>query len=128
VAKKPDTPCVDCGKLTWTGPRSLPADERRCRDCRKPTTEPRPARQAPPLALDLASVVRSGDRKRSLEALRDALADQMAVAEPREAAALSRELRATLADLAALSEDGPKESILDELARQRTKRQQEATG
>jgi hypothetical protein len=35
VARRPDTPCSRCGKLLWSAPRSLPADERLCRDCKK---------------------------------------------------------------------------------------------
>jgi hypothetical protein len=40
VAKKPDTPCTVCGKLLWTGPRSRPAEERRCKGCRAPAVQP----------------------------------------------------------------------------------------
>jgi hypothetical protein len=36
MAKKPDTPCAGgCGKLLWSGRTSLPAGQRRCRDCRR---------------------------------------------------------------------------------------------
>lgn len=36
MAKKPDTPCAGgCGKLLWSGGSSLPAGQRRCRDCRR---------------------------------------------------------------------------------------------
>jgi len=35
VARKPDTPCVDCGQLLWSGTGSAPADQRRCRPCRR---------------------------------------------------------------------------------------------
>lgn len=34
MPSKPDTPCADCGKLLWSSTTSLPAGERRCRDCR----------------------------------------------------------------------------------------------
>lgn len=35
MAKKPDVPCSGgCGKLLWSGPRSRPAAERLCTDCR----------------------------------------------------------------------------------------------
>lgn len=38
MAKKPDTPCAGgCGKLLWSGGTSLPAGQRRCRDCRRAT-------------------------------------------------------------------------------------------
>lgn len=36
MAKKPDTPCTGCGKLLWSGGNgSLPAGQRKCRDCRR---------------------------------------------------------------------------------------------
>lgn len=35
MAKKPDTPCSGCGKLLWGGPTSLPAGQRKCRECRR---------------------------------------------------------------------------------------------
>ena len=31
---RPDTPCNMCGKYMWSGPGSLPPEERRCRACR----------------------------------------------------------------------------------------------
>lgn len=34
MAKKPDIPCAHCGKLLWSGPRSLPGQDRMCRSCR----------------------------------------------------------------------------------------------
>ena len=33
--RKPDTPCVGCGKLLWTGKGTLPAGKRTCRSCRQ---------------------------------------------------------------------------------------------
>lgn len=41
--KQPDTPCADCGKLLYTSPHSLPAAQRRCRDCRRLASAQRPA-------------------------------------------------------------------------------------
>jgi 5-methylcytosine-specific restriction endonuclease McrA len=36
MAKKSDTPCAGgCGKLLWSGRTSLPAGQRKCRDCRR---------------------------------------------------------------------------------------------
>lgn len=32
-------PCAGCGKLLWSKPRSLPAGQRMCRDCRQPAPE-----------------------------------------------------------------------------------------
>lgn len=46
MAKKPDVPCADgCGKLLWSSGTSLPAGQRKCRDCRRdarpePTSKP----------------------------------------------------------------------------------------
>lgn len=42
MAKKPDTPCSTCGTLLWSGPRSRPAAERLCKDCRARPPEPKP--------------------------------------------------------------------------------------
>lgn len=35
MAKKPNTPCAGCGKLLWSGGSSLPAGQRKCRECRR---------------------------------------------------------------------------------------------
>lgn len=35
MARKPDTPCADCGALMWSGPTSLPAGKARCLPCRR---------------------------------------------------------------------------------------------
>lgn len=35
MARKPDLPCADCGKLMWNSSTSLPAGKARCRPCRK---------------------------------------------------------------------------------------------
>lgn len=35
MPSKPDVPCVDCGKLTWTTAGSLPPERRRCHPCRR---------------------------------------------------------------------------------------------
>lgn len=40
MAKKPDTPCAGgCGLLLWSGATSLPAGQRKCRDCRRAARE-----------------------------------------------------------------------------------------
>lgn len=47
MAKRPDTPCSQCGKLLWSNAQSAPADRRLCRECRKaekgPEPEPEPS-------------------------------------------------------------------------------------
>lgn len=35
MARVPDLPCADCGKLLWRGRTSLPAGEATCRECRR---------------------------------------------------------------------------------------------
>lgn len=35
MARRPDLPCADCGKLMWGGTTSLPAGQARCRPCRR---------------------------------------------------------------------------------------------
>lgn len=35
MARKPDVPCADCGKLLMSGKGSLPVGQRRCHPCRK---------------------------------------------------------------------------------------------
>lgn len=42
MARKPDTPCTRCGKLLWSGRRSLPAEDRLCQDCRAAPAPPAP--------------------------------------------------------------------------------------
>lgn len=34
MARRPDLPCADCGKLMWSGTTSLPEGQARCRPCR----------------------------------------------------------------------------------------------
>jgi DNA polymerase III delta subunit len=78
----------------------------------------------------LARIVKVGDRKQALQAIRDRMAEMLEGEEdPRDAAALSRELRALMGELASL-DSAPKEQPrtgLDELERRRAARQ-EATG
>lgn len=78
--------------------------------------------------LGFSGLVRAG-RGSALEAIRDLIAGKLTDdLDPRDIAALSRELRAVLGEIDGISAGGAKESILDELARRRTERQQEATG
>src|SRR5690242_3325012 len=52
MAKKPDTPCVRCGKLLWSGPRSRPPEERLCQTCRATAGPVPPPVQAQPEPVD----------------------------------------------------------------------------
>ncbi|MEH1059389.1 hypothetical protein V6U89_29800 [Micromonospora sp. CPCC 206171] len=64
--------------------------------------------------IDLVEVMRDGTYAERLEALRDHLAGRLITAESREAAAITKELRATLAELERLGVGG-EESELDDL-------------
>lgn len=68
----------------------------------------------------MAGVVSRGDFRASLEALRDRLAVAVDGAEPRELAALARQLSDVLRLLASLP--GEEQSELDDLASKREKR------
>ena len=67
---------------------------------------------------DLIAVVSEGDRAKSLQALRDTLATTIATAEPSNVAALAKQLRDTMTELAGLSDDVEVDA-LDELAARR---------
>lgn len=74
----------------------------------------------------LLDIVRSGDRRASLEALRDHLAARLDDdPHPRDAAPLAQRLADVLATLADLPESGGK-SVVDELTAKRARRQAEA--
>ena len=81
---------------------------------------------ATPEPKSLPEVVREGDHRASLIALRDHLAERLAVAE-KDAAPLARQLTIVLAQIASLpaSESGSK---LDEIAARRAARRAKATG
>lgn len=66
-------------------------------------------------------VVAGGDRRRSLEVLRDVLALSIAAADPENVAALAKQLRDTLTEIAALPV-AKEASAVDDLARQRAAR------
>lgn len=75
----------------------------------------------------LPQVVASGNRKDSLEAIRDHLALNLADAEGREIASIAKELRAVMAELYSLP--GEREgSASDDLAQRRARRRAEAQG
>jgi hypothetical protein len=67
---------------------------------------------------NLVSTVEAGDRRASLEALRDVLAETIADAEPSNVASLAKQLRETLAELDGL-EGGEEDDAVDELAARR---------
>ncbi|WP_159400886.1 hypothetical protein [Streptomyces sp. NRRL B-24484] len=69
----------------------------------------------------------SGDRRATLEAIRDQLARELAETVGPAAAVLSKELRATLAELESLP-GGREVSVLDELDARRAARRAEAQG
>lgn len=71
----------------------------------------------------LPTVVASGDLRRSLEALRDHLAKELAGAGARDAAPLAKQLRDTLNQLSAIAT--PEKSVTDELKAKRAARQAE---
>ncbi|MEV4474660.1 hypothetical protein [Nonomuraea sp. NPDC049504] len=75
---------------------------------------------------DLLKAIESGDRRASLQAIRDRLANELRAAEGRDAAAIAKELRATLAELDALP--GEEEDALDQLAARRADRIADAQG
>jgi hypothetical protein len=71
--------------------------------------------------LTLTEVVALGERRRSLESLRDVLASTITAADPENVAALAKQLRDTMTEIAELPV--PKEvSPVDELAKQRAAR------
>ncbi|MFI7707616.1 hypothetical protein [Nonomuraea sp. NPDC049480] len=76
---------------------------------------------------ELVSAVEGGDRRKSLEAIRDKLAVELSAAEGRDAAAVAKELRATIAELEGLP-DGKERSAVDELASRRADRLADAAG
>lgn len=93
--------------------------------------KPSPRRRAPRKAADpkptaLPDVVREGDLRLSLTALRDHLAERLLSAE-RDAAPLARQLTIVLRELAALPNPA-EESKVDEIAARRAARRAKAAG
>lgn len=82
-------------------------------------------RRGTPRPAPLVDAVRSGDRA-ALEAIRDRLAEELASPECFGVAGIARELRAVLADLAALPV--AKGSVVDELDEKRRARRAAAAG
>ena len=50
--RKPDVPCVRCGRLTFSSARSAPPDRRLCRNCRG---KPAESGETPPSAGETAA-------------------------------------------------------------------------
>jgi hypothetical protein len=69
----------------------------------------------------LVAVVRSGDRRLSLESMRDQLAERLEGAEGRDAAVLSKELREVMKELEQIP-TGKEVSTSDDLAERRAAR------
>ncbi|KAB8179144.1 hypothetical protein FH609_004170 [Streptomyces sp. 3MP-14] len=76
---------------------------------------------------DVVAAAESGDRRAILEAVRDRLAVELAAVEGKDAAAVAKELRATVAELESLP-GGKEVSPLDELAARRAERRADASG
>ena len=74
---------------------------------------------------DFLSSVTEGDRPAQLAAMRDNLALMISLAEPKEVAALNRELRAVLDDLDKVP--AQKGSTVDEIAKRRADRRAAAS-
>jgi hypothetical protein len=70
---------------------------------------------------ELLPAVESGDRRASLEAIRDKLARELAETGGRDAAAIAKELRAVISELDGLP-GGKERSTVDELAARRAGR------
>lgn len=73
-------------------------------------------------AVSVGEAARSGDRRRTLEALRDHLADSLDAASPGVAAQLAGQLRQTLLDLDSLGEEGAPSPVDELIARRRARR------
>lgn len=78
-------------------------------------------------ARKLSAVVARGDRRASLEAIRDRLATELTVAEGREVASVAKELRETIRELDGLPLPGEVSGV-DQLAKKRASRRRPASG
>jgi hypothetical protein len=76
---------------------------------------------------DLAAVVRAGDKRRSLEAIRDRLASELVSAAGRDVAPIAKELQAVIDRIDRLP-GGREVSRRDELAARRARRIADAAG
>jgi hypothetical protein len=83
----------------------------------------------------MAAVVAGGDRRRSLEVIRDRVAAELALAEGRDVAVLAKELREVIRELDSLPGVGMETpldriagSVSDDLAKRRAARVADAAG
>lgn len=79
------------------------------------------------MSESLITTVVEGDRRAALEAIRDKLAAELQDVTGRDAAAIAKELRATIAELDALP-GGREVSKVDDLAARRAARRADAAG
>ncbi len=86
-----------------------------------------PARK-PPARRTLPEVVPLGERRHSLEAVRDLLAVRLEAADERASAPLAKMLVDVMRELADLSDTGEARSVVDDLTARRTSRRATATG
>lgn len=77
--------------------------------------------------MGLVDEVGTGDRRRSLIAIRDKLAAELELAEGRNVATIAAELTKTIRELDLLP-TGKERSAVDELAKRRTTRRKKAAG
>lgn len=75
----------------------------------------------------LETIIKAGERRASLEAIRDKLAAELKDAYGRDAAALAKELREVIRELDSLPTGG-EESTVDQLAARRARRLANAAG
>lgn len=80
-----------------------------------------PRERAVKAPVSVESAAQSGDQRLALEALRDRLARDLDMAPPQVSAQLAAQLRATLAELAALPAQETK-SVVDDIAARRAAR------
>ncbi|WP_433519051.1 hypothetical protein ACQP2T_28140 [Nonomuraea sp. CA-143628] len=76
---------------------------------------------------ELVETVEGGNRRASLEAIRDKLAAELRETAGRDAAVIAKELRATIAELDGMP-GGKERSTVDELAARRADRIADAAG
>jgi len=101
----------------------------------EPPADPTPSQSSlPPTAAteikvaDLLATVAGGDRRQSLEAIRDRVASELAVAEGRDVAPLARELRAVIAELDGMPVEDQEVSPVANLTARIAARKQAAAG
>ena len=82
------------------------------------------AQHAPAVTQSIEEVAGTGDRRRTLESLRQVIAKAIDDdPSPRDLAALTRRLQLLMGEIAALPEPEREESVLDEIARRRAARE-----